>query len=95
MATSSSKKVARHAGIAPDQAISRSQIRCPFAQWLQLVPGWEDLTEAVRREGAGRTLRRILAFLGPAFLVSVGYMDPGNWATDLEGGARFSYSLSQ
>jgi len=93
MATSSSKKVARPAGIAPDQAISRSQIRCPFARWLQLVPGWEDLTEAVRREGAGRTLRRILAFLGPAFLVSVGYMDPGNWATDLEGGARFSYSL--
>jgi manganese transport protein len=33
------------------------------------------------------------AFLGPALLVSVGYMDPGNWATDLEGGARFGYQL--
>jgi manganese transport protein len=33
------------------------------------------------------------AFAGPAFLVSVGYMDPGNWATDLEGGARFRYGL--
>jgi manganese transport protein len=32
-------------------------------------------------------------YLGPAFLVSVGYMDPGNWATDIEGGARFGYSL--
>lgn len=37
--------------------------------------------------------RRVLAFLGPAYLVSVGYMDPGNWATDIEGGARFGYAL--
>jgi manganese transport protein len=35
----------------------------------------------------------MFAFLGPAYLVSVGYMDPGNWATDLEGGARFGYRL--
>jgi manganese transport protein len=37
--------------------------------------------------------RRMFAFAGPAYLVSVGYMDPGNWATDLEGGARFGYQL--
>jgi manganese transport protein len=37
--------------------------------------------------------RRFIAFAGPAYLVSVGYMDPGNWATDLEGGARFGYQL--
>jgi manganese transport protein len=37
--------------------------------------------------------RKILAFLGPAYLVSVGYMDPGNWATDLQGGAAFGYQL--
>ncbi len=37
--------------------------------------------------------RRVFAFAGPAYLVSVGYMDPGNWATDLEGGARFGYQL--
>ena len=41
----------------------------------------------------GNPLRRLFAFLGPAYLVSVGYMDPGNWATDLEGGARFGYAL--
>ncbi len=35
----------------------------------------------------------MFAFAGPAYLVSVGYMDPGNWATDLEGGARFGYQL--
>ncbi|HEV2106564.1 MAG TPA: Nramp family divalent metal transporter [Candidatus Eisenbacteria bacterium] len=38
-------------------------------------------------------LRRMFAFAGPAYLVSVGYMDPGNWATDLAGGARFGYRL--
>ncbi len=44
-------------------------------------------------EGRRNQLRRLFTFLGPAYLVSVGYMDPGNWATDLEGGARFGYAL--
>jgi manganese transport protein len=37
--------------------------------------------------------KRFLSFVGPAYLVSVGYMDPGNWATDIEGGSRFGYKL--
>jgi manganese transport protein len=37
--------------------------------------------------------RKLAAFSGPGFLVAVGYMDPGNWATDLAGGAQFGYSL--
>jgi manganese transport protein len=37
--------------------------------------------------------KRIFSFLGPAYLISVGYMDPGNWATDLQGGSKFGYSL--
>src|SRR5436309_9062152 len=37
--------------------------------------------------------RKLLAFSGPGFLVAVGYMDPGNWATDLAGGAKFGYAL--
>src|SRR6202789_4243464 len=37
--------------------------------------------------------RKLLAFSGPGFLVAVGYMDPGNWATDLQGGAQFGYRL--
>ncbi|MEA2641947.1 MAG: manganese transport protein [Chloroflexota bacterium] len=40
-----------------------------------------------------RAVRRILPFIGPGFLVSVGYMDPGNWATDIEAGSRFGYEL--
>ena len=47
-------------------------------------------TISVKRHG---WFRRLFAFLGPAYLVSVGYMDPGNWATDIEGGARFGYTL--
>lgn len=45
---------------------------------------------AVSRRGA---FRRFLGFVGPGFLVSVGYMDPGNWATDLAGGSQFGYAL--
>src|SRR5688572_24810269 len=43
-----------------------------------------------KRSGAWR---KIFAFFGPAYLVSVGYMDPGNWATDLAGGSKFGYTL--
>ena len=37
--------------------------------------------------------RKLFAFSGPGFLIAVGYMDPGNWATDLSGGAQFGYTL--
>src|SRR5476649_568546 len=42
--------------------------------------------------GAG-WFRKLLAFGGPGYLISVGYMDPGNWATDLAGGSAYGYSL--
>lgn len=38
-------------------------------------------------------IRKIFSFLGPAYLISVGYMDPGNWATDIEGGSTYGYAL--
>ncbi len=41
----------------------------------------------------GRGWKKLLAFMGPAYLVSVGYMDPGNWATDIAGGSQFGYTL--
>lgn len=47
----------------------------------------------VRSFFAGLSLRDFWGYAGPAFLVSVGYMDPGNWGTDIEGGARFGYTL--
>ena len=48
---------------------------------------------SVETDVKGSFWRRLFAFLGPAYLVSVGYMDPGNWATDLAGGSRFGYAL--
>ena len=54
----------------------------------------ESLSEvhsSVRTDKKG--FRKIIAFLGPAYLVSVGYMDPGNWATDIAGGSEFGYKL--
>lgn len=43
--------------------------------------------------GGNSRIKRFLAFAGPAYLVSVGYMDPGNWATDLAGGSKYGYAL--
>src|SRR6266403_2493179 len=61
----------------------------------QLAPPGASLAEVHGSVTTSRStlLRRMLAFAGPAYLVSVGYMDPGNWATDLEGGALFGYRL--
>lgn len=50
-----------------------------------------EVHESITTEKKG--WRKILAFLGPAYLVSVGYMDPGNWATDIAGGSKFGYQL--
>ncbi|MGD0743802.1 MAG: Nramp family divalent metal transporter [Verrucomicrobiota bacterium] len=59
-------------------------------------PGRVSLPEVHRSvvvPAAAPFWRKLLAFSGPGFLIAVGYMDPGNWATDLAGGARFGYTL--
>lgn len=53
----------------------------------------EEVNQSISTQGKTTKFRKILAFLGPAYLISVGYMDPGNWATDLAGGSQFGYSL--
>ena len=53
----------------------------------------EEVNQSVSTQNKTTVFRKILAFFGPAYLVSVGYMDPGNWATDLQGGAQFGYQL--
>src|SRR5438128_9931057 len=66
------------------------------ASGWRLAPGSASLPEVHASiavpTGAG-FWRKLFAFAGPGFLVAVGYMDPGNWATDLEGGARYGYTL--
>jgi manganese transport protein len=52
-----------------------------------------DVHRTVRVASGGSAWRRALAFFGPGYLVAVGYMDPGNWATSLAGGSRFGYAL--
>ena len=52
----------------------------------------EEVNASVNTNKGG-SFRRLLAFLGPAYMISVGYMDPGNWATDIAGGSKFGYDL--
>lgn len=52
-----------------------------------------EIHESVNTSSHKSWWRTLLAFIGPAYLVSVGYMDPGNWATDIAGGSQFGYKL--
>jgi manganese transport protein len=53
----------------------------------------EEVNQSVATQNKKSGFRKILAFFGPAYLISVGYMDPGNWATDIAGGSQFGYTL--
>jgi manganese transport protein len=57
------------------------------------VPSLPEVHATVGISHSPQYWRRLLGFLGPGFLISVGYMDPGNWATDIAGGSRFGYTL--
>jgi manganese transport protein len=59
----------------------------------QSAQSLSEVHSTVETNVKGNFFKRLFAFMGPAYLVSVGYMDPGNWATDLAGGSRFGYSL--
>jgi manganese transport protein len=56
-------------------------------------PSLAEVFGSVRTRPHGPMWRKLLAFLGPGYLVAVGYMDPGNWATSLAGGSKFGYAL--
>ena len=57
------------------------------------MPSLPEVHASVAVPNSGVWFRRLIAFMGPGYMVSVGYMDPGNWATDLAGGAQFGYTL--
>ena len=66
------------------------------------LPGWRrdrgeaslsDVHRSIAVRTGGPTWRKAAAFVGPGYLVAVGYMDPGNWATSLAGGSKFGYTL--
>lgn len=52
-----------------------------------------EVNASIPVDSSANFWRKLLAFSGPGFLIAVGYMDPGNWATDLAGGAKFGYTL--
>src|SRR5690348_15149961 len=66
----------------PDRGWRRARVAPSLAEVYRSVP-----------VSQGRWWRKVLAFAGPGYLVAVGYMDPGNWATDLAGGSAFGYTL--
>ena len=57
------------------------------------VPSLANVFSSIRTRSTGSFWSKLVAFLGPGYLVAVGYMDPGNWATDLAGGSQFGYTL--
>lgn len=57
------------------------------------TPSLPEVFSSVRVPHDAKPWRKMMAFVGPGLMVAVGYMDPGNWATDLAGGARFGYTL--
>ena len=58
-----------------------------------LSPSLPEVNASVGISRSPIAWRRLIGFLGPGFLISVGYMDPGNWATDIAGGSQFAYTL--
>ncbi len=78
-----------------DVPLEPNEERLPTTGWRETVPR-PSLPEVYRSisipQGAS-LLRRLLAFVGPGYLIAVGYMDPGNWATDISGGAVYNYRL--
>ncbi len=68
----------------------------------EALPGWRrargrpslaEVFGSIRTRPTGSLWKKLAAFLGPGYLVAVGYMDPGNWATSLAGGSKFGYAL--
>jgi manganese transport protein len=59
----------------------------------QTTPSLAEVFGSINTRPTGPFWRKLLAFLGPGYLVAVGYMDPGNWATSLAGGSKFGYAL--
>ena len=72
-------------------AASIREIALPRRPWI--IEELERARELFVRYGSLAVLKRGLLVFGPAFVISVGYMNPGNWGTDIEGGARFGYKL--
>jgi len=77
----------------PFGSSSRTMAANPKGLPERIEPSLPEVHSSVSVSRSPIYWRRLLGFLGPGFLISVGYMDPGNWATDIAGGSRFGYTL--
>src|SRR5882762_5471244 len=87
---------ARPTHLAHDSAVKRppeAVLAAPGWRGERGEPSLADMFASVRTAKGGSTAKKLFAFLGPGYLVAVGYMDPGNWATSLAGGSKFGYAL--
>jgi manganese transport protein len=84
---------ARSADLRPDSAPAVAPVLLRGWRGERGEPSLSDMFGSVRTPRSGSFWRKLFAFLGPGYLVAVGYMDPGNWATSLAGGSKFGYAL--
>ena len=85
--------MAQHDPVTTPHAAAEPRGSWRFEQATREQPSLGRMNGSVPVHAHGSWLRRLLAFIGPGYMVSVGYMDPGNWATDIAGGAQFGYTL--
>jgi manganese transport protein len=85
-------RAAAETGAAELEA-AHAQARAEGWRRASREPSLADVFGTIRTRPTGPTWKKLLAFLGPGYLVAVGYMDPGNWATSLAGGSKFGYAL--
>src|SRR5258708_39978566 len=78
---------------SPTEAVPSPVLRDSGWRAPRGEPSLAGLFGSVRTAKQGPFWRKLLAFLGQGYLVAVGYMDPGNWATSLAGGSKFAYAL--
>ena len=65
----------------------------PIPRIAASVPSLPEVHRSIPVSHSASWIRKVMAFAGPGYLVAVGYMDPGNWATDIGGGSKFGYTL--
>ena len=89
------RKAGAFASEATRWRLSRSKPGRPQTGWKRPrgTPSLAEVFGSIRTRPTGSFWRKLVAFLGPGYLVAVGYMDPGNWATSLAGGSKFGYAL--
>jgi manganese transport protein len=85
-------RAAAETGAAELEA-AHAQARAEGWRRASREPSLADVFGTIRTRPTGPLWKKLIAFLGPGYLVAVGYMDPGNWATSLAGGSKFGYAL--